>query len=227
MISIIKFFPNGWQNFCEVWHKIIFMKKKFLSFAICLSAAFIWSCNNSTSDTATSGDTTSTASSGDTAGNMATNTPNNSTVSSTPLSKDDSNFVMEAAKGGMMEVQAGQLAQQNAQSQRVKDFGGMMVTDHTKANDELRSYASGHGITLPDSLPSSEMKHMNAMKSMKGNAFDKHYVSMMVEDHQKDVAKFKKASQNCNDAQLKTWASNTLPTLQKHLDSIQAIKKGM
>jgi len=224
MISMIKLFPNGWQNFCEVWHKIIFMKKKFLSFAICLTAAFIWSCNNS-SDTTSTGDTTTTASSGDTAGNMATNTPS-STVTATPLTKDDSNFVMEAAKGGMMEVQAGQLAQQNAQSQRVKDFGGMMVTDHSKANDELKSLVSGR-ITIPDSLSSTDQKHMNSMKNMKGKAFDKHYISMMVEDHQKDVAKFKKASANCNDAQLKTWATNTLPTLQKHLDSIQAIKKGM
>jgi putative membrane protein len=202
------------------------MKKKFLSLAICLSAAFIWSCNN-TSETTSSGDTTSAASSGDTAGNMATNNPTNSTVTSTPLSKEDSSFVMEAAKGGIMEVQAGQIAQQNAQSQRVKDFGNMMVTDHSKANDELRSYASGHGITLPDSLPAADQKHINSMKNMQGKAFDKHYVNMMVQDHQKDVAKFKKAAANCNDAQLKTWATNTLPTLQKHLDSIQAIKKGM
>jgi putative membrane protein len=200
------------------------MKKKFLSFAICLSATLIWSCNNSGESTSTNDTTTTTTT---TPGTDTVSTNTNATVSNTPLSKDDSSFVLEAAVGGLMEVQAGQIAQQNAQSQRVKDFGGMMVTDHTKANDELRSYASGHGITLPDSLPASEMKHMNAMKSMKGKAFDKHYVSMMVDDHQKDVAKFKKASQNCNDAQLKTWASNTLPTLQKHLDSIQAIKKGM
>jgi putative membrane protein len=134
---------------------------------------------------------------------------------------------MEAATGGLMEVQAGQLAQQNAQSQRVKDFGSMMVTDHSKANDELKSYASSHGITVPDALPKDKQKVLDAMKSMKGSAFDKHYVSMMLEDHQKDVAKFKKESTGADDAQLKTWAGNTLPVLQKHLDSIQAIKKGM
>jgi putative membrane protein len=203
------------------------MKKKLLSFAICLSAAFIWSCNNSseTSSTSDSSSTTTTGTSGDTA-SSATNA-NNSTASSTPLSKDDSMFVMEAAIGGLMEVQAGQLAQQNAQSQRVKDFGGMMVTDHSKANDELMSYASGHGMTLPTALPADKQKHVDAMKNMKGAAFDKHYISMMVEDHQKDVAKFKKESTNANDPQLKTWAGNTLPVLQKHLDSVQAIKKGM
>ena len=200
------------------------MKKKLFSFAICLSALAVWSCNNSGESTSSTDSTTSSTATGDT---MSTAPTTNTTVSSTPLSKDDSAFVMEAAAGGLMEVQAGQIAQQNAQSQRVKDFGGMMVTDHSKANDELKSYASGHGINLPDSLPKAMQKHLDAMKNMKGAAFDKHYVSMMVEDHQKDVAKFKKESTGANDDQLKTWAGNTLPTLQKHLDSIQAIKKGM
>lgn len=200
------------------------MKKKLLSFAVCLSAALVWSCNNSGDNTSTTDDSsTNTMGTGDSASNM-NNTP---AVSNTPLSKDDSMFVMEAAIGGLMEVQAGQLAQQNAQSQRVKDFGGMMVTDHSKANDELTSYASGHGITLPTALPADKQKHIDAMKNMKGSAFDKHYISMMLDDHQKDVAKFKKESTDANDAQLKTWAGNTLPTLQKHLDSVQAIKKGM
>jgi putative membrane protein len=200
------------------------MKKKLLAFTICLSAALVWSCNNSGDNTSTTGDSNTTS------GTDSMNSANNNTntaVNTTPLSKDDSMFVMEAAIGGLMEVQAGQLAQQNGQSQRVKDFGGMMVTDHSKANDELRSYASGHGINLPTDLPADKQKHIDAMKSMKGAAFDKHYISMMLDDHQKDVAKFKKESTDANDAQLKTWATNTLPVLQKHLDSVQAIKKGM
>jgi putative membrane protein len=62
---------------------------------------------------------------------------------------------------------------------------------------------------------------------MKGATFDKHYISMMLDDHKKDVNKFKQEATGANDAQLKTWATNTLPVLQKHLDSVQAIKKGM
>jgi putative membrane protein len=197
------------------------MKNKFFPLIICL-AAFVWACNNS-SDTSASNDS-SNRTSGDT---MSSNTNTATATNTTPLTKDDSMFVMEAAIGGLMEVQAGQIAQQNASSQRVKDFGGMMVTDHSKANDELKSYAAGHGITLPDSLPADKQKHINSMRAMKGSGFDKHYVGMMVEDHQKDVAKFKKESTSANDAQLKQWAGNTLPVLQKHLDSIQAIKKGM
>lgn len=201
------------------------MKKKLLSFAICLSAALIWSCNNS-GDTSNTGADSGTMT-GDTANATTNANTTNTNTSNTPLSKDDSSFVMEAAAGGMMEVQAGQVAQQQAASQRVKDFGSMMVTDHSKANDELKSYASGHGITVPSSLPADKQKEVDNLKKLNGAAFDKKYVSMMLDDHQKDVAKFKQESTGANDPQLKQWAGNTLPVLQKHLDSIQAIKKSM
>src|SRR4029078_5907270 len=114
--------------------KPTFMKQKF-SFAICIAALAIWSCNNS-SDSGTGADTTAstTATSGDTSTSKQANT--NTAAATTPLSKGDSTFVMEAAVGGMMEVEAGNLAQQNGMSQRVKDFGSMMVTDHSKANSE-------------------------------------------------------------------------------------------
>lgn len=199
------------------------MKKNLLSFAFCLSAALIWSCNNS-SDSSNTGTDTGTHT-GDTS-NMNSNTSNMNNTNTTPLSKDDSAFVMEAAMGGMMEVQAGQLAQQNGASQRVKDFGNMMVTDHSKANDELKGLVSGR-ISIPDSLPADMKKHLDAMRNMKGAAFDKHYITMMNDDHKKDIGKFQKEANNGGDAQLKSWAGNTLPVLQKHMDSVTAIKKGM
>ena len=135
-------------------------------------------------------------------------------------------FVMEAAAGGMMEIESGRIAEQNAASQRVKDFGAMMVADHGKANQDLMSLASSHGISLPSSLPADMQKHIDGMKKMTGKAFDKHYIGMMVTDHQKDLAKFKKASTSAGSDDLKTWASNVVPVIQKHADSIQAIKKG-
>jgi len=155
------------------------------------------------------------------------NANTNTAAASTPLSKDDSGFVMEAAAGGMMEVEAGKLAQQNAASDRVKNFGAMMVADHSAANGQLSGLASSHGITLPAALPAEMQKHLDAMKKLTGKAFDKHYVGMMVDDHKTDIGKFKMAAEKCDDGQLKSWASTTLPTLQKHMDSINAIKKGM
>lgn len=204
-------------------HKTSNMKKIF-SFAICFSALAFISCNNSSDGEAMNADTSNSTANSDSINNSTSGTGSTAT-NSTPLTKDDSNFVHEAAIGGMMEVEAGNLAQQNAANQSVKDFGGMMVTDHSKANSELQGLASSHALTLPAALPADKQKHMDAMKKMTGKAFDKHYMDMMVNDHKKTIDKFKMASEKCDDANLKSWASQTLPTLQKHHDSAVAIKK--
>jgi len=74
-------------------------------------------------------------------------------VKSSSLSVKDKTFMKKAAKGGMMEVAMGNLAAQNGQSDDVKSFGKRMVTDHSKANDELKSIASQKGVTLPGKCP--------------------------------------------------------------------------
>ncbi|MFL5739754.1 MAG: DUF4142 domain-containing protein [Flavisolibacter sp.] len=216
------------------------MKKVFFSFASLVLMTWLNSCNDSSNNSTTgsdsstnssnaantgAGDSSNNAGKGSSAGTSSATTTPSANLNAKPLSKDDSSFVIEAAGGGMMEVQAGQMAQQKATNERVKSFGAMMVQDHSQANDELKSLASGRGITLPGSLPAAEQKHIDQMTKLSGKAFDQHYVDMMVNDHKKDVAKFKQESTSAKDDQLKAWAAKTLPVLQKHLDSIQAIKK--
>ncbi|HUS03040.1 MAG TPA: DUF4142 domain-containing protein, partial [Chitinophagaceae bacterium] len=146
-----------------------------------------------------------------------------SQVSTSPPSQESIDFVTKAASGGLMEVQLGQLAQQNAKSQRVKNFGSMMVTDHSKANDELKSLAASNNVTIPSALLSEHQKHMDMMGKMKAGDFDKHYMDMMVNDHKKDIGEFQKEANSSSNDAFKSFAAKTLPTLQKHLDSAQAI----
>jgi putative membrane protein len=136
---------------------------------------------------------------------------------------DASNFAVNAANGGMMEVILGKIAQEKASSPRVKAFGEMMVKDHTEANDNLKAIATTLNIAVPDSVSDDTKKEIDHMKMKKGKDFDKAYVKMMVEDHKKDIAEFRKCADNCSDSTIKSFASNTLPVLEKHLDSIQAI----
>lgn len=212
------------------------MKKMHASLAIGMFAILTWSCNNSgttsgTNDSTSSTTTTTTtgADTGNRTGDTSSRTGMGTSTSgsSARLSKDDSEFVMKAAIGGMQEVEGGKIAQQNASNQRVKDFGSMMVTDHSKANDQLKSLVSSKGMNLPDSLPASKRKDLNSMQKMTGKSFDQHYVNMMVDDHKKDVAEFKRQASSAKDPDLKTWIAQTLPVLQKHLDSIEGIKKSM
>jgi putative membrane protein len=135
----------------------------------------------------------------------------------------DRKFMDKAAQGGMAEVEMGQLAEQNAQNPNVKAFGKRMVEDHTKANDQLKQLASQKGVALPTSLDAKEQATKNRLSKLQGAAFDKAYMKDMVADHQQDVAEFKKASSSAHDADLKNWASETLPTLQSHLQEAEKI----
>src|SRR5512133_910691 len=125
---------------------------------------------------------------------------------SSSLSVKDKTFMKKAAKGGMMEVKMGKMAEQNAQSDDVKSFGKRMVTDHSKANDELKSIASKKGVELPSK------EHSFKWTS------DKAYMDMMVKDHEKDLAEFKEEASNGSDPDVKKFADDTAKIVQEHLD---------
>ena len=140
--------------------------------------------------------------------------------------EDTNEFAVKAANGGMLEVELGRLAQEKAQSKEVKEFGAMMVTDHSKANKELKELATLKNITLPTTLGEDMQEHVNDLTKLSGKDFDKKYVSMMVDDHKEDIELFTKAAgDDKTDASVKAFATKTLPTLQKHLEHITALDK--
>ncbi len=142
------------------------------------------------------------------------------------VSAADRHFMEKAAQGGMAEVELGQLAQQNGGNQQVKDFGKRMVDDHTKANDQLKQLASQKGVGLPTSLDAKDQATKNKLSKLQGDAFDKAYMRDMVMDHKKDVAEFKQESMSAHDPDLKSWAGETLPTLESHLQEAEKIAPG-
>ena len=129
----------------------------------------------------------------------------------------DKMFAKKAAEGGMTEVDLGNYAKENASSDAVKQFGERMVTDHSKANDELKSLAQQKNWTLPTEVKGKDEAMKDRLTKKKGEAFDKAYMRDMVMDHKKDVADFKKCADSCKDPDLKQWAGKTLPTLEEHL----------
>jgi putative membrane protein len=202
------------------------MKKINLTIAGAILLIGFTACNDSGTETDTSTTTTTDTITNTTSNTAAADSATQATPR-TPLSAQDSTFVMKAAMGSMMEVEAGNAAQQNATNDRVKSFATMMVNDHSKANSELMALASGRGVTIPTAIPADKQKHMDEMRKMKGKQFDNHYMSMMVNDHQKTIADFEKQANSGADAELKAWAQKTLPVLQMHRDSATAINKAI
>jgi putative membrane protein len=125
------------------------------------------------------------------------------------LSAQDKSFMMNAAKGGMMEVEWGKLASQNGQNAEVKKFGSRMVTDHSKANSELMALAKEEGVSLPGAKAAGKWKS------------DKDYMDMMVKDHQEDLAEFQKEAQSGTDPDLKAFAAKGAKMVSTHLKLAQ------
>ena len=138
-------------------------------------------------------------------------------TSNSKLSGADSDFVKEAAQGGMMEVQLGKLAQEKAADEKVKQFGKRMEQDHSKANDELKKIASGKGIELSTELDKKHKSKIDKLSKVSGADFDRQYMQDMISDHKDDVKKFQRQSDKGKDPDLQKFASQTLPTLKEHL----------
>lgn len=213
------------------------MKKTFLS-ALVIASATLFSCggsgnngnSDSTSTTMSSDSSTSTMnkSGADTGMNNMKDTGSKmAATSSGPVSAMDKQFMMDAGAGGNTEVLASKVALDRSSNDRVKGFANMMINDHTKAGDELKSLASAHSVTLPDSVMAKQHSELQTLRSTSANGFDKAYMNMMVKDHKETVDKFQMAAQKCDAGDLKGWASKTLPTLKMHTDSATAIQKSL
>jgi putative membrane protein len=197
------------------------MRKLSYVMTIVLTAWIFQACHSNTKN-----DTKETADSANTAKIDSSKKDTASKMIGT-IEKGDTKFAVEAASGGLTEVALGKIAAEKSVNTRVKNFGSMMVSDHTKANDELIALAKTKNITLPSAPDADDQKTIDDLSKKSGAAFDKAYVDDMVKDHKKDIKAFQDAAKNCADPDLKAFASKTLPVLQKHLDAINTIHDSM
>lgn len=149
--------------------------------------------------------------------------PGNTTVAA--MSEDDTEFMVEAASGGLMEVQMGQMAMQKAMDPTVKDFGQMMANDHSRVNDELKALAQRKNMTLPSTPGEDHQRDIRQLTEKDaGRDFDRAYIKMMIDDHKKDVEKFEKIALDADDPDLKAFAAKHVPHLKMHLQKAEDIQ---
>ena len=195
------------------------MKKPSLVLVITFAFAFLFALGckkeqnqNASTDTAYS---TTSAAASDTTGTA---------TGATQMATEDQNFIQKAATGGLAEVSLGQQVSPKANGD-AKTFADKMVTDHGKANDELKQLASNKGVTLPTD---TDQEHKDAaQKVLSAKNVDKAYMDEMVKDHDKDVKEFEDASKSAKDADLKAWIDKTLPVLKEHQKMAHDIKSKM
>ncbi len=147
-------------------------------------------------------------------------------LAQTPASTgSDQHFVDMAAQTDMLEAHLGQMAQDQANAQDVKDFAQMLVTDHTNSYNQLAQIATQAGLTIPKGLGPEQDKMIKPFEKLKGAAFDRKYEMTMVAGHRKAIAEYKKAAEDAQNAAVKQYATNALPVLEKHLQAAEALGK--
>ena len=139
-------------------------------------------------------------------------------------SKADEGFLKDAIQGNLAEVQMGELAQQKGQSDAVKSYGQMLVTDHSANNEKAKQLAGQVGVTPPSEPSAKQKADYDELGKLSGAAFDRKFTKMMVMDHKKDIAEFKREAAKKSDS-VAQFASDTLPVLQKHLDAAKKLKE--
>jgi putative membrane protein len=137
----------------------------------------------------------------------------------------DQQFVDFAAQTDMLEANLGQLAATQASSQGVKDYAQMLVTDHTDDYTQLGIVASKDNLVVPKGLDGAHDKMIAPFKNLKGPAFDRRYIQEMIAGHTKAIQVYTKEATDAQSADLKAYANQTLPTLQKHLDGAKNLAK--
>ena len=137
----------------------------------------------------------------------------------------DQQFVDFAGQTDMLEANLGQFVGQNAARQDVKDYAQMLVTDHTSDYNQLTAAAGKANVTVPKGLDPEHEKMAAALEKLKGGALETRYITEMIAGHTKAIAKYKWESEDGTNADLKAYATQVLPTLQKHLDGAKDLSK--
>ncbi len=148
-----------------------------------------------------------------------------STGGALAVDKASQKFMTEVMQGNLAEIQVGKLAQQKGQTEGVRSFGSMLVSDHSAANEKAMSVAQSIGVS-PPSEPSKKQKAVyDRLSKLSGESFDHEFAKAMVEDHKNDIREFEKEAKKKNDPAA-DFANETLPTLRKHLEMAQSLASG-
>jgi len=130
-----------------------------------------------------------------------------------------------AAQTDMLEAHLGQMAAGQASRQDVKDYASMLVTDHTADYEQLTVLAAKDGFTMPKGLDAAHDRMIAPFDKLKGAAFESRYIHEMIVGHTEAIGIYTKEAADAENADLKAYASATLPTLHKHLDGAKALEK--
>jgi putative membrane protein len=139
------------------------------------------------------------------------------------MEMDDAEQMINLASSDMFEIEAGRLAAERGTNPEVKSFGQMMVEDHTKASQQMKTLAQNKNITLPTTMGNDHQEELSDLRNQQGADFDREYMDAMVSSHEDAISRLEDL-QDSDDAQIKSFAQTMLPTIRQHHERAQTIE---
>lgn len=133
-------------------------------------------------------------------------------------------FFTKAAEVGQAAIAAGRLAQSKAIQPSVREFGAMMVKEHSMANSKIKKMASLNGVTLSDELSVQHRAQQIVLADKEGRAFDQAYIETQIRDHENTIS-FLEAEIAVGKGHFsRGFAQAVLPKVRKHLDALKTLQ---
>jgi putative membrane protein len=145
-------------------------------------------------------------------------------MAKTDLSKMDQEFVSKAAQDNVAEIEMAKLAQKKAKSSKFRQFADIMLDDHAKAKDKLTKMASSMGWSVPKELSGEHRKLLDEMSKYDGDEFERQFISVVSQEHQKDINLYHSESEHGGNEDLKRFAAELTPILQKHFEMAKSLQ---
>jgi putative membrane protein len=140
------------------------------------------------------------------------------------LNDADKTFLKKAEEANIKERNLGRVMLEKSQNKDVKDYAQMLVDDHSKNLRDVVDLMNQKGMAQPKDLPEVKNEALDKLNAMSGPELDREFVIMMMDDHQKDVSEFRNEANTAQDKDVKDYATNTVPVLEKHLQKAQELQ---
>jgi putative membrane protein len=192
-----------------------------LTAAVATLALMTSACNNSADDTTDANMVDELA-----MNDMAMNDVNMAGTDTTAMPLTAAAFAAVIAGGNLYEIEAGKLAETKAVNEACRKMGTMLVTDHTKQQDMLKTAAaaSAPSVTLPTAVPPEHQAHLDALKAATGAEFDRLFLAQQKEAHTKMLAALKSYAESGDSPSLKAFAAKAAPGVEQHLNKVASMK---
>jgi putative membrane protein len=199
---------------------------KRLAFPVLIVIAGITGCHSGSKDSTTVADSANQKgiAKTDSANKAQASHADSSINANKKLSEEASKFLVKSYEAGMYEVQLSQLAATNGLDADVKRLAAQLVAAHETINSSISAIAANANFVLPAAINADHQKDMLDMRKLTGPDFDKKYINTIVDDHESAVDDYKDAYKNLSDGDTRTFAAETLPRIQDHLEMAKKVQ---